>query len=241
MLRRGSRELGGREIDERRLPGQAEVDREVRAPVDRDHHARPDERDRLRRSRRDRGGRRRRARPPPPDRDEPDVDGPELGHTVEEVGVAGEVDRLRARRRRSRPDRPTRRTARGCGRARPGTALIWRSPIASVSPCSTSMTDSNRRLRRSPPRPRGTTIGELLPEPLERRQVEVVVVAVRDEDRVDARAAHARRRRSRAPQVGDAVAEQRIGQQPDAVEIDEDRRVPYVLDSRQARNATRSL
>ena len=58
----------------------------------------------------------------------------------------------------------------------------------------------------------------------------MVVVAVRDENRVDA-AQRTGGDRTRAPQVCDAVAEQRIGQQTDAVEVDEDRRMPYEFDS----------
>ena len=50
-----------------------------------------------RRRARDRGGRRAETGPPAPDRDEPDVHRPELAHPLEEVGVAGEVDRLRPR------------------------------------------------------------------------------------------------------------------------------------------------
>ena len=55
---------------------------------------------------------------PPADRQEGDVDGAEIGHAVEEVGVAGEVHRARAASAgRSRPPRP----ATGCaGRDRAG-------------------------------------------------------------------------------------------------------------------------
>ena len=35
--------------------------------------------------------------------------------------------------------------------------------------------------------------------------------------------------------MGDPVAQQRVGQQPDAVEVDEDGRVPDVLDPRHGR------
>ncbi len=68
----------------------------------------------------------------------------------------------------------------------------------------------------------------------------MVVVAVRDEDRVHA-ALRPRRDCARAPQMSDPVAEQWIGQQPDTVEVDEDRRMPYVFDSGQAESVTRSL
>jgi hypothetical protein len=61
---------------------------------------------------------------------------------------------------------------------------------------------------------------QLPPQALERREVEVVVVGVRQEDRVqvvqrldvDAR---------RPPQVRDAPAQQRVGEQPNPVELEE--------------------
>ena len=67
-------------------------------------------------------------------------------------------------------------------------------------------------------------------------------MAVRDEDRVDA-SLRPGGDAARTPQVGHPVAEQRIGQQPDPVEVDEDRRVPDVLDSahdRKSASAERS-
>ena len=57
----------------------------------------------------------------------------------------------------------------------------------------------------------------------ERGKVEVVVVAVREEHDVDLR--HGRLHGECAPKVCDAVAQQRVGQQTHAVELDENRRV----------------
>ena len=51
----------------------------------------------------------------------------------------------------------------------------------------------------------GDDDGELLPDPVERRQVEVVVVTVRDEDRIHA-PQRPRGDAARPPEVGDAVA-----------------------------------
>ena len=52
---------------------------------------------------------------------------------------------------------------------------------------------------------------------------------VRDQHRVDA-AERAGIDLGRPAQVGDAVPEQRVGEEPDAVEVDEDGRVTDVLD-----------
>ena len=72
------------------------MNREVRPPVDRDDEPRLDPRDGLCRSRRIEMATAAETRPPAPDGDEADVHRPELAHLVEEVGVAREVDRLRA-------------------------------------------------------------------------------------------------------------------------------------------------
>ena len=69
----------------------------------------------------------------------------------------------------------------------------------------------------------------------------MVVVRVRDQNRVDTPQrlgvdGH------RAPKVGDAVSEQRIGEETDTVEVDEDRGVSDELDSHHAwKRYTQSL
>ena len=78
---------------------------------------------------------------------------------------------------------------------------------------------------------------ELLPEPLERRQVEMVVVRMGDEHRIDAAQRPGGDGR-RAPEMRDAVPQQRVGEEANAVEIDEDRGVADVLDACHAGNAT---
>ena len=73
--------------------------------------------------------------------------------------------------------------------------------------------------------------GQLPAEALQRGHVEVVVVQVRDQHRVDA--AERRGIDLRGPaQVRDPVAEQRIREQLDTREIDENGAVPDVVDAR---------
>ena len=170
----------------------------------------------------------------------PTSTGPSSRHAVEEIGVAGEVDGLRARddvadRIGGRAERRAAAVVLGRHRA---DLRVARSRASRH--CSISIDRLELPLAQETPETAGHDDRELLPEPLERRQVEMVVVPMGDEDRIDAAQRPAQRPRS-PPEVRDAVAQQRIGQQADAVEIDEDRRVPYVLDSRQARNARRSL
>jgi hypothetical protein len=95
-------------------------------------------------------------------------------------------------------------------------------------------------LPQKPTQPSGHDDRQLLAELLQRGQVEMVVVGVRDEDRVDATDGAVRDAR-RAAEMRDAVSQHRIRQQADAVEVEMDRRVPYVFDPRQARSVTRSL
>ena len=90
------------------------------------------------------------------------------------------------------------------------------------SPAASSVT-SCPRLRRSRPPPAAATTRSA-PEPLERLHVEVVVVEVRQEHRVE----RPERRRSAAAtrrMHGEPVAQHRVGQEAHAVELDEDRAV----------------
>jgi hypothetical protein len=59
---------------------------------------------------------------------------------------------------------------------------------------------------------------------------------MRDENRIDSPACASGYRR-RAAQVRDPVPQQGIREQTDAVEVDEDRRVPHVLDPAQDRKS----
>ena len=101
-----------------------------------------------------------------------------------------------------------------------------------VSPTSTSTTDSNFRFRSSPPSPRYDD-EELLPELLERRQIEMVVVRMRDQDGVEA-APRSRVDGSHAAQVRDRISKERISDETHAVEVDHDSRMSDVLDPRHA-------
>ena len=136
-------------------------------------------------------------RPPAPDRDEPDVDGSELAHSVEEVGVAGEVDRLRARddiaeRLAGRADRAPAAVVLGGDGAnleRPdGERFTFRDLEHALEPA----------LAQHSAEPARDDDGHLLAELLERGKVEVVVVRVRDEDGIDT-AARSCGHRSRPP------------------------------------------
>ena len=69
--------------------------------------------------------------------------------------------------------------------------------------------------------------GQLLAEPFERGQVEVIPVGVRQQHGVEA-AQRRGRDRAHAAQVEHARTEHRIGDQPNAVQVDHDGRVPYV-------------
>jgi len=71
--------------------------------------------------------------------------------------------------------------------------------------------------------------GHAAVEQAEGRQVEVVAVGVRDEDRVRVSQRLEVDRRS-PKQVQHPATKQRVGQQPDAVELDQDRGVPDVTD-----------
>ena len=70
-------------------------------------------------------------------------------------------------------------------------------------------------------------------EPLERAEVEMVVVGVRDQHRVDP-ARRVGMDRDPPSQVGDAHAQERIGEQADAVERDQDRGVSDPADARES-------
>ncbi len=235
----GGDERGRREPDEPGRAAQAEVDREVGPPVDRDHELRPNERDSLCGALGIEVSSAPQPGPPPPDRDQTDVDGAELAHPVEEIGVTGEVDGLRPRddvpdRIRSRPERPA------------AAVVLGRNGANLERPDRERLADADLEhalelpLAEQPAQAAWHDHGERLAELLERRQVEVVVVSVRDEHGVES-ALRACRDRSRAPEVRDAVTEQRVRQETNAVEVDDDRRMTHVLDARHARSVTRSL
>ena len=108
-----------RRLDQRRPAEPLEPDREQRAPVDRDREPRPQQRGGASRSERIHvtGSER---RPPTPDGQQGDVEVlGQAAHRVEQVGVAGEVDRLR------RGDHEPERDRRRC-QAMPAAVVVRR-------------------------------------------------------------------------------------------------------------------
>ena len=168
-------------------------------------------------------------RSPPPDRNQPDVDPPELSHAVEDVGVAREVHGARTRY-------DVAERVRGCSeRATAALVLGWnsfdleRADLERLT--GLDLHDAlEATLAEQAPEPAWHDHRKLLVQLLERRQVEMVVVRVRDQHRIDA-AQRSRIHRHGALQMRNAVSEQRICEKPNAVEVDKDRRVPDVLDS----------
>ena len=156
--------------------------------------------------------------PPAPDRNERQVEIlDEAGHPVEELRVGGEEDPSRAEDRvAQRNAGPERRPSavvlgvRGANRERPDlelVTLVHALRVELLKPGS-KLSGGDDTARRQHP---------------ERGKVEVVEVPVRDEHHVDLR--HGPLHGERAPKVCDAVAQQRVGQETHAVELDENRRV----------------
>jgi putative membrane protein len=223
------RELGGGLLELRHRSPQ-EVPRRlarghgvVGAPVDRHGDARPDERECL-------GGSPRievagsEGRPPAPDGDERDVGvGRDLGQSREEVGVAEEIDLLC-----SADD-----VAEGLGllaEQPPGVVLGVDGLNAYGAHFDLIAGTELANLRRKPAvqKRAGAPRDD---DPLraaqaaQRREVEVVVVDVRDEDCVEVLEASPVER-LRAPQHDDSLPQERIGHEPDAVQLEENGRVP---------------
>ena len=162
----------------------------------------------------------------------------ERPHPLEQVRVAGEVDRLRAAHARTRSPAPSVRSG--------GRNPEWqrrhgfdRRPrrYRPVARARSRATSRNPAERIHAPDPAGTKIGRSRPRRAQRRHVEVVPVQVRDEDR------HRSGRRSTtsghgldAPQRPDPGPRRRVGQEPDPVELDEQRRVPDEVDPEAARS-----
>ena len=140
-----------------------------------------------------------------------------------EVHPARSCDRV-AERRRLDAERPAGAVVLGerCRDAqaadRYGLALLYLDHVLEAPPAQEA-TDPAR-----------ANHGQLAAEAVERRQVEVVPVAVRDKCCVEA--AKRRRRGSAGPaQVEHTVAEHRIGEEANAVHVHEHGRVPDVGDA----------
>ena len=167
------------------------------------------------------------ARPPAPDRDEPDVEiVHEPVHLVEEVGVAGEVDARRAAqdvadRGQPQPQRRAVPVVEG-GRHGHGHAaeleLVAGNGLAdireSAPSCETAepLRDHDR---------------DVVVEQPQRGEIQVVEMPVREEDGGQIR--RRLRQGGDAGQVRGALAQERIGDEPGAVHLDDERRVTQVL------------
>ncbi len=133
-------------------------------------------------------------RPPAPDRQQRDVEiRLELGHPLEQVGVAGEVDRAAAPQdeaERLHP-RPAERTPAPSWTA--GVAATSTSSTQADSPGASSSTRAKPALRSTPPPPRGTISRSPRSSLRSDGPVEVVEVQVRDQHRGEV-VGHLRRR-----------------------------------------------
>jgi len=171
------------------------------------------------------------APPPARHRQQRDVEARrDVGHRGEDVGVAGVVrgavatDDVPERMRAPLDARPP-GGMDGRGRAHrraPDRRFVAGGQLDDVAEAAPA--EPAPRARRRDDRGRV--------ERAQRRQVEVVVVHVRDQHGVDA--LRQRRHRHDAPEHADAPPQHRIGQQPRAAELDQDRAVPEPDDAHRA-------
>ncbi len=172
-------------------------------------------------------------RAPAPDRQQREVDRTaQVGHPVEQVGVAGEVHRCACRAARTR--------VAGAVGPSGGRKPEWRAGTAwTRDPADVDRRRRPRSRRRAPkpapashgPAPAGDEDRDGPAEVAQRRHVEVVPVEVRQEDEVDAaQRSMALRHRHDALERPDPCPRRRVGQDADPVELDEQRRMSDELD-----------
>jgi hypothetical protein len=195
--------------------------------MDRDRHARLDAEDRFGRSRRiEVPGPK--TRPPAPYRQEREIDiSGEVVHLRAEVRVAREVDTRApadavAERLRLRAERPSSPIVLGAYR-------LDRDP-ADVDPFTGPHLDD---LASGFPHELSESFwhDDLRPaaDAAKRRQVQVIVMAVRDEDDIDVDVFEEVRHGVAVPvEQAEPILEQRVGENADAIRLDEDGRVPEV-------------
>ena len=164
-------------------------------------------------------------RSPAPHREERRVQrAGELVHGREQVRVAGEVDRSRAA-----DDAPIAGPVGPNGTRLPECSAYTTSSstrsIVSRSPGSTSSTGPSPSLAAMPPNPRGHDDGGLAGDPAQRRLVEVVVVPVADEHGIEVREQLRQHVGHLAAHRAEAVPQDRVGEDPQVVDLDEHRRV----------------
>ena len=197
------------------------ADAAVGAPVDRHRERGLQQRQRLRRLARvhvARAG----LRPPAGDRQQRGVEPPrQARHLRVRLGVAGEVDALDDEAHAA----GTAPRDRGCGGRRGRRAPPRSAPRrARASRRRRACAPRGGSHAASGPRPCGATTSSLRVEPAQRGLVEMVVMPVREQDRVEPAdvAGHARL----ALQVHDARAQQRVGDQARAPELEQHGGVP---------------
>ena len=203
-----------------------EADREERAPVDRHRDPRREQRGRPRGRARGPGGRRRASAPSPRSAAARGRSRrAELVHAVEEVGVAGEVDARAPREPRSRSAGRVARPASSAGRwwavdgrprSRPPPSVVARGQLDARA-------EAARSSQRRPP-PRGTISGTSRRAGAARADRGGRGAGGRSARRRPLR--HSGRRRGGvAAQVPEPAAQHGVGEQPGAVELDQDGRV----------------
>ena len=96
------------------------------------------------------------------------------------------------------------------------------APTSTHSPTLSSVTVPNPRRRSHAPAPAGTTRGVSTPSSRSEGEVEMIVMQVRDQHRVESANRLLCTGGGLAAQVRDAAAQQRVGEQAHAVEFDQD-------------------
>ena len=151
-------------------------------------------------------------------------DDPKVGHAVEQLCVSGEIDRARP---------PMHDVAQRLGAQATGPGRR-RAIVASLDRCHGERTDARRLAHaqlghfREPPalEPRSSTgrhqQARVETQQPQRGQVEVVVMQVRDQHRIEARVNGRIDGRNLTAQMRNAIAQQRVGEQAYPVQLDQD-------------------
>ena len=133
--------------------------------------------------------------------------------------------------RRSRSPARSARTARAAASAAHATTEKWTRSIVSRSPGSTSSTGPRPSFAGEPAEPARDDDRGLAGDLAQGRRVEVVVVAVADEHGVEVREQLRQHRPHLAPDGTQALAQHRVGEDPQVVDLDQDRRVAEERDA----------
>ena len=171
------------------------------------------------------------ARAPARHREERDVEWSELRHLGEEVGVAGEVDGGPPPDYEAEGLRVGAAERQALGRV-DGAHRLDRDTAYLGAPPPLELLDLEAGPPNERPGPGGRDYPRSAAEQAERGQVEVIVMQMRDEDRVNA--ARHLGRRAVAAQVGDPGAQHRIGQEAHTAVLEEHGGVAEIADSRES-------